>query len=92
MVLELLAGARDAQHLRDLERLIARCEFLPLAEPSDHDVAAAIYRACRDGGETVRRVEDCLIAAVAIRTGTELLHCDADFDVIAKHAPLTVAK
>jgi predicted nucleic acid-binding protein len=29
-----------------------------------------------------------LIAAVAIRTGAQLLHQDSDFDAIALHAPL----
>jgi predicted nucleic acid-binding protein len=33
---------------------------------------------------------DCLIAAVAIRTGTPLLHSDIDFDVLARHTDLQV--
>jgi predicted nucleic acid-binding protein len=31
-----------------------------------------------------------VIATVAIRTGATLLHGDADFDAIARHAPLVV--
>jgi predicted nucleic acid-binding protein len=31
-----------------------------------------------------------VIATVAIRHRAELLHCDADFDAIAGHAPLAV--
>jgi predicted nucleic acid-binding protein len=88
VVLELLAGARTDEYVRELQRLLARCRFLPLQEPSDEEAGASIYRACRRGGETVRRLPDCLIAAVAIRTGAKLLHQDADFDVIARFAPL----
>ena len=88
VVLEILAGARDESHARDLARLLGRCEFLPLEEPSDHEAAAALYRACRRAGTTVRRLPDCLIAAVAIRNGVAVLHRDSDFDAIADHAPL----
>jgi predicted nucleic acid-binding protein len=91
VILEILAGARDERHARDLRRLLDRCTFLALEEPSDHEAAAALYRACRRGGKTIRRLPDCLIAAVAIRTGVELLHQDGDFDAIALHSPLTMA-
>ena len=90
VLLEILAGARDEQHAIDLRRLLARCRFLRLEEPFDHEVAASLYRACRRAGTTIRRLPDCLIAAVAIRTGAEVLHRDADFDAIARHAPLAL--
>jgi len=88
IVLEVLAGARDEQHARKLNRLLSRCRLMPLQEPSDHEAAAALYRACRREGVTIRRLPDCLIAAVAIRTGAQLLHQDADFEAIARHSPL----
>jgi predicted nucleic acid-binding protein len=91
VLLELLAGARDERQASDLRRLLDRCRFLPLEEPSDHEAAAALYRACRRQGTTVRRLPDCLIAVVAIRAGASLLHLDADFDVLARHAPLRIA-
>jgi hypothetical protein len=91
VVLELLAGARDERHARDLGRLLDRCRFLPLEEPSDHEAAASLYRTCRRQGATIRRLPDCLIAAVAMRTGAEVLHDDVDFDEIARHAPLSIA-
>src|SRR5262249_37758335 len=77
VVLEVLAGARDEPHLRRLRRVFEPCEFLPLEEPSDEEAAAAIYRTCRRQGVTIRRLFDCVIATVAIRTGAELLHRDA---------------
>ena len=88
VVLEVLAGARDEQQARNLRRLLDRCSFVPLEEPSDWELAAALYRACRRAGTTVRRLPDCLIAVLAMRVGADLLHRDADFDAIAQHAPL----
>ena len=90
VTLEILAGARDDQHERQLRRLLALCHFLPLEEPSDHEAAAALYRTCRRSGTTLTRLPDCLIAMVAIRNHADLLHCDADFDAIARHAPLSI--
>jgi predicted nucleic acid-binding protein len=92
VVLELLAGARSEQHARDLRRLLDSCAFVPLEEPSDHELAAALYRACRRAGTTVRRLPDCLIAVLAMRVGAELLHQDSDFAAIAQHAPLELAR
>jgi predicted nucleic acid-binding protein len=88
VLLELLAGARDEAHARELERMLAASRFLSADDPLDQQSAAALYRACRAAGATVRRLPDCLIAAVAIRTRAELLHCDADFDALARHSPL----
>lgn len=88
VVMEVLAGARDERHAGELRRLLGRCRFLPLEEPSDHEVAAGLYRACRREGTTIRRLPDCLIAAVAIRNGISLMHQDADFEAIARHSPL----
>ncbi len=90
VMLEVLAGARDESHARKLTRLLGRCEFLPAQEPSDHEAAASLYRACRREGVTIRRPPDLLIATIAIRTNTPLLHLDADFDAIARQAPLRV--
>lgn len=91
VLVEVLVGARDQRELGSLRRLLARCDFVPLDEPSDHEAAAELYRACRREGSTVRRAADCLIAAVAIRVGVPVLHCDADFDVLARHTALTLA-
>jgi predicted nucleic acid-binding protein len=90
VTLELLAGARDETHERQLRRLLARCRFLPLQEPSDHEAAAALYRTCRRSGTTIRRLPDCLIAMVAMRNEADLLHRDSDFDAIARHVALSI--
>jgi predicted nucleic acid-binding protein len=87
--MEVLAGARDEQHLGDLRGLLARGSLLP-TEPTDYEEAAALYRTCRRGGETVRKLIDCLIAATAFRSAVPILHSDNDFDVLARHTPLSV--
>jgi predicted nucleic acid-binding protein len=89
VVLELLAGARDESHAAQISRLVANCRLLQLQAPADYEAAAALYRRCRRAGVTPRSLIDCLIAAVTIRSGSALLHQDADFDAIARHAPLT---
>ena len=85
--MEVLAGARDEAHLRGLEGLLARAATIDTV-PADFDAAATWYRRCRRGGDTVRRMVDCLIAAHAIRNDLPLLHADRDFDALARHTPL----
>ena len=87
--MEVLAGARDERHLRDLRGLLARAAVLSTL-PTDYEDAAALYRACRRGGETVRKLIDCLIAAHGLRTHLPLLHADTDFDILARHTELVV--
>jgi predicted nucleic acid-binding protein len=87
--MEVLAGARDERHLRDLRRLLARAILIP-TEATDYEEAAALYRVCRRRGETVRKLIDCLIASIVIRTGSSILHFDTDFDVLARHSPLQI--
>jgi len=89
--MEVLAGARDELHLHSLRRLLARATLLP-TDPAHFEEAAALFRRCRQEGETVRRLMDCLIAAVAIRSGAPVLHRDGDFDVLARHTELEIAR
>ncbi len=88
VLMELLAGARDDADVDRLRRLVFGLEFLAVEGPADYERAAEIYRLCRRGGETPRKLSDCLIAAVAIRADSELLAADADLEVIARHADL----
>jgi predicted nucleic acid-binding protein len=87
--MEVLAGARDERHLQQLRQLLARASTLPTGSV-DYEVAAALYRTCRQRGHTVRKLVDCLIAAVAIRADVPILHRDADFDILAQHTSLRV--
>lgn len=54
----------------------------------DYESGAELYRACRGRGATVRKLMDCLIAAVAIREPATVLHNHRDFEVLARHTRL----
>ena len=87
--MEVLAGARNEQHLIQLKRLLARGAVFH-TRPIDYDQAAILYRQCRTNGESVRKLIDCLIAAVAIRNDAVILHQDTDFEVLARHTALRI--
>ena len=87
--MEVLAGARSEQHLTQLRRLLARGTTLH-TNPIDYDQAAILYRQCRVNGGTVRKLIDCLIAAVAIRNGIAILHLDSDFEVLDRYTALSI--
>jgi predicted nucleic acid-binding protein len=91
VLMEVLAGARDERHLRDLRALLGRAQLLRCG-PTDFETAAALYRRCRRGGETIRRLIDCLIGAVAIREDVPMLHSDVDFEVLARHTALAIQR
>ena len=90
VVMEVLAGARSRTELSDLESLMMTYRLLPLHGVSDYEEAAALYRNCRTGGDTIRNLGDCLVAVPVIREGAELLHNDSDFDAIARHSALRI--
>lgn len=83
VVMEVLAGARDERREADLRRLLGRFELLSFDAVTDFDGAVTIYRRCRAAGVTARGMLDCMIAAVAWRTGATLLSHDADMDRVA---------
>ena len=88
--LEVLAGARtelEAQALR--EGPLAR-PLLALDGLRGYEAAAELYRACRRADERVRSLTDCLVAVPTIAADAELLHADADFEILARHTPLRI--
>lgn len=87
---ELTAGARSAQHARELRSLLLRGPMLAVAGLQDWEDAARLYRAARSRGLTVRSSVDCLIAAVALRTQSPLLTVDRDFHALAQASELTI--
>lgn len=87
--MEVLAGARDDAHLQMLRGILARATTLP-TRPDDYENAALLYRTCRRRGETVRKMVDCLIGAVAVRHEVPILHADGDFDVLARHTAVSI--
>lgn len=83
IAMEILAGATDEDRYVKLERLVNGLPSLGVDDAADFRSAAVIYRAARRGGQTIRSITDCLIAAVSIRNGASIIHRDADFEAIA---------
>jgi len=90
VVMEVLAGARSDDEMRALRARLMAFPLLRLEGLADFEEAALLYRACRRGGETVRKMTDLLVALPVMRAGMRLLHADADFDVIARHSDLQI--
>lgn len=89
--MELLVGGASETWAVQRRRMLDAFDVEPLVPLVDSDAAAAIYRACRRAGETIRNLNNCQVAAVAIRMDLPLLHRDRDFDAIRRHTPLRVA-
>lgn len=84
VMMEVLAGARTDERENDLRRLLLRAGLLPFDAATDFDAAIRIYRRCRTSGITPRGMVDCMIAAVAWRSGARLLSYDVDLDRVAR--------
>ena len=87
VVMELLAGASNATVLAKLETLTSGLRQLSVDPSVDFHTAATAFRSARAGGSTVRTLLDCLIAAVAVRTGAVLVHRDRDFHELGRVLP-----
>jgi predicted nucleic acid-binding protein len=83
IAMELLAGPTDRFTVRRIEDQLGTLEDLTVDSAQDFRAAAALARAVRRSGHTVRSLTDCLIAAIALRHGTMLWHCDQDYVRIA---------
>lgn len=88
VLMEVIAGAVGEVALQRIHRLFSSIPVLSVSVNSDFKDAALLYRAAREAGLTVCALTDCLIAAVALRTGATILHKDADFTALARIAPL----
>lgn len=88
VAMEILAGARDHQGWTRLEQLVNGLPSLDLDAATDFRAAAQLFRAARTTGRTVRSLNDCLIAALAIRHTATVLHRDVDFEVLAEISDL----
>lgn len=90
VVMEVLAGATSRLHAKQLRTQLVGFPLASVGGLAGFEEAAALYRACRDAGEQLRRTTDCLIATAALRAGASVLHLDRDFDTIARHSDLRI--
>jgi len=90
ILMETLAGARDDRAADDLRRLLTSFGWVTADSSADFEGAARVYRACRGEGVTPRGLIDCMVAAIALRTGSRVLSADRDFARIAEVVPLQI--
>jgi hypothetical protein len=88
VLMELLAGARSDESAIAIKGIHASFGWIATDASADFEAAASIYRACRSAGITPRGLVDCLIAAIALRSGASVLAHDRDFDRISAIVPL----
>jgi len=87
---EILQGIDDEPEYRRVRRRLRPLVLLPIEENTLVD-AANLYRRLRSKGVTLRKTNDCIVAATAIRHRCTPLHDDRAFDAVAAHCPLAVA-
>lgn len=90
VLLELLAGAASGPQTDRAERLLLGLGWLPVHPGLDYRAAVDIFQAARGAGHQPRSLQDCLIAAVALRNGARLAHRDGDYEHIAAVTGLSV--
>lgn len=90
IIMELLAGANTPLREAKISQLTNGLPLLPIDPTLDYRAAAQIFVAARRIGHPIRSLNDCLIAAIAARTGARLLHRNRDFDFIAEAVQLDV--
>ncbi|MCB0570390.1 MAG: PIN domain nuclease [Phaeodactylibacter sp.] len=90
IIQEILQGIRydtDYEHVKDSLLAFPILEW----EPTEAAIAAAgLYRALRKKGLTIRKSNDCLIAAFARQFELAMLHTDRDFSAMTEQQAIRV--
>lgn len=77
IIMEVLAGARDSGDYAVLRRFMVNQTLVPFDPVSDFEGAAQVYITARAHGLTPTGQVDCMIVAVAARTGLALMTLDS---------------
>ncbi len=85
---EILQGCKSAAHADEIASLLQALHFTEIPAYKVARQAADIYIKLRNKGITIRKPNDCLIAAYALEYKLCLLHSDSDFKLIASAYPL----
>jgi predicted nucleic acid-binding protein len=87
IVQEVLQGTRTDGHYEVFRERFWGMLILEPREISTYEIAAQLYRRARAKGFTIRKPNDCLIAALALEHGAMLIHNDRDFLALAQVEP-----
>jgi predicted nucleic acid-binding protein len=89
---EILQGIKEDKVFVLTKELLLSYHYLKIDPVYSAIRAAELYRFLRQKGVTIRKPNDCLIAAICIDNKIPLFHNDKDFDNIAKHTSLKIYK
>lgn len=89
---EVLQGIRNSKDFINTKNAFLRNTFFEFNTIEMALEAATLFRYLKRSGVTVRKPNDCLIAAICIQNKFSLLHNDKDFNNIAKHTSLKIYK
>ena len=84
---ELLSGAQPQERFAQLKEYLRFYPNLPLDEEDDEN-AAHYYNLCRRQ-DVQGTATDLLLCAVAVRYRLSIFTTDTDFDLYARHLPIT---
>jgi predicted nucleic acid-binding protein len=87
---EVLQGIRADAEYDYMRQVLSSTLILHPRELSTYEIAAQLHRAARAAGFTIRKPNDCLIAALALENGALLVHNDRDFFALAQVEPALV--
>lgn len=87
IVQEVLQGTRTDRHYDAFRARFWGMLILEPREISTYEIAAQLYRRARAKGFTIRKPNDCVIAALALEHGAMLVHNDRDFLALAQVEP-----
>ncbi len=85
---EVLLGTPSERDARAVERALRRFDLVTMLGVEQAVRAAALYRALRAKGVTLRKTIDLIIGAWCIAHHAKLLHSDRDFTLLEAHAGL----
>jgi predicted nucleic acid-binding protein len=89
---EILQGTKSLQEFERLKSSLLSFKCLVLNPIEIAIESANLYRSLRQKGVTIRKANDCLIAAYAIHFNVEICHQDFDFDLIAQNSSLKITQ
>lgn len=92
IIQEVLQGIEDNKLYLIVKENLFGLELVEFDHYEMATSAADLYRFLRKKGVTIRKANDCLIAAVCLHYKFEIIHKDKDFDNIAKHTSLKIYK
>ena len=85
IIQEILQGIRSDQAYQDVKGSLLAFP-IPVWDPVEAAIAAAqLYRKLRKKGVTIRRSNDCLLAAFAKKFDLSILHLNRDFSIMTEH-------